>query len=172
MQSSLVFTASGVALGALAAVPMFVYGLYLGTRHWPWLETSRTKSATGGQQLRFFGRNRQVSVGGLRVDVEQIPGTSFKQPRLRSTTSLLSLHIVDQLASTTRFVRMSSMTRGKRKVAKVMVVSVPLAALVGFCEECVYRGFFPLLLASKIRLPLAAVVALSAVFCGVRSCGS
>lgn len=55
------------------------------------------------------------------------------------------------------------------KVAKVTAVSIPLALLVSFCEECVYRGFFPLLLASKTRLPLTAIVALSAVFCGVRS---
>lgn len=54
------------------------------------------------------------------------------------------------------------------KVAKVTVVSIPLAVLVGFCEECVYRGFFPLLLAAKTRLPLVAIVGLSAVFCGVR----
>lgn len=60
VQSLFVFRASGVALGALGAVPMFVYGLYLGTRHWPWLDKSRARSARGDKQVNFFGRNRQV----------------------------------------------------------------------------------------------------------------
>lgn len=47
-------------------------------------------------------------------------------------------------------------------------VSTALALLVGFCEECVYRGLVPLLLAAKTGLPLAAIVGISAVFCGVR----
>lgn len=58
------------------------------------------------------------------------------------------------------------------QVAKVTAVSIPLAVLVGFCEECVYRGFFPLFLAARTRLPLAAIVGLSAVFCGVSSLSS
>eukprot|EP00903_Cladosiphon_okamuranus_P013588 g12655.t1 len=116
VRSLFLLKASAVAWGALAAVPMFVYGLFLDTRHWPWLETPRTPSARGDERGDFFGRTRQV--------------------------------------------------------AKVTAVSIPLAVLVGFCEECVYRGFFPLLLASKTRLPLAATVGLSAVFCGARHAGT
>eukprot|EP00752_Nemacystus_decipiens_P001534 g1504.t1 len=116
VQALFVFRASGFALGALAAVPMFVYGLCLGTRHWPWPKTPQTRLGRGDKQVNFFGIKRQV--------------------------------------------------------AKVTAVSVPLAVLVGFCEECVYRGLFPLLLASKTRLPLAAIVGLSAVFCGARHAGT
>lgn len=47
-------------------------------------------------------------------------------------------------------------------------LSIPLALLIGFSEECVYRGFFPLLLAAKTGLPLSAIVGISATFCGVR----
>lgn len=54
------------------------------------------------------------------------------------------------------------------QVARVAVVSVPLAMLVALCEECVYRGLVPLLLVAKTGLPVAAVVGISAVFCGVR----
>ena len=64
VQFLFVFRASGVALGALGAVPMFVYGLYLGTRHWPWLDKSRARSARGDKQVNFFGRNRQVGAPG------------------------------------------------------------------------------------------------------------
>lgn len=54
------------------------------------------------------------------------------------------------------------------QVARVAAVSVPLAMLVALCEECVYRGLVPLLLVAKTGLPVAAVVGISAVFCGVR----
>lgn len=47
-------------------------------------------------------------------------------------------------------------------------VSIPLAVLIGFCEECVYRGFLPLILSAKAGLPLTATVGVSAVCCGVR----
>ncbi len=57
---------------------------------------------------------------------------------------------------------------GIKQVAKVTAVSIPLALLIGFSEECVYRGFFPLLLAAKTGLPLSAIVGISASFCGVR----
>ncbi|CAM9821572.1 unnamed protein product [Ectocarpus sp. 12 AP-2014] len=60
----------------------------------------------------------------------------------------------------------------RRQVAKVAVVSVPLAMLVALCEECVYRGLVPLLLVAKTGLPVAVVVGISAVFCGVRHAGT
>ncbi|CAM9208962.1 unnamed protein product, partial [Hapterophycus canaliculatus] len=55
----------------------------------------------------------------------------------------------------------------KRQVAKVTGVSLPLALLVGFAEECGFRGFLPLILSAKTGLPTAAVVILSGLFCGV-----
>ena len=65
-----VLRTSGVALGVLAAVPMFVYGLYLGTRHWPWLGAPKTKPSRVDTQGNFFGKNRQVGAccfGGVAV---------------------------------------------------------------------------------------------------------
>ncbi|CAN0016470.1 unnamed protein product [Scytosiphon promiscuus] len=55
----------------------------------------------------------------------------------------------------------------KRQLAKVTGVSLPLALLVGFAEECGFRGFLPLILSAKTGLPTAAVVILSGLFCGV-----
>lgn len=66
VRSSFVFRFSGVALGGLGAIPMFVYGLYLGTRHWPWFGTRETKLARGNEQLDFFGKERQVGCGLVR----------------------------------------------------------------------------------------------------------
>ncbi|CAN0016402.1 unnamed protein product, partial [Scytosiphon promiscuus] len=115
LRSLFVVTFSGAALGALGAVPMFVYGLHLGTRHWPWLKTSKAASVPR-ERVKLFGRRRQV--------------------------------------------------------ARVAAVSASLALLVGFCEECVYRGLVPLLLAAKTGLPLAAIVGISAIFCGARHAGT
>lgn len=53
------------------------------------------------------------------------------------------------------------------QVTKVTAVSIPLAVLVGVSEECSFRGFLPLLLAAKTSLPMAAIVVVSGVFCGV-----
>lgn len=53
------------------------------------------------------------------------------------------------------------------QVTKVTAVSIPLAVLVGISEECGFRGFLPLLLAAKTGLPMAAIVIISGVFCGV-----
>lgn len=55
-----------------------------------------------------------------------------------------------------------------KQVVRVSAVSIPLAVLIGFSEECVYRGFLPLILAAKTRLPLIAIVGIPAVCCGVR----
>ncbi|CAN0111903.1 unnamed protein product [Pylaiella littoralis] len=55
----------------------------------------------------------------------------------------------------------------RRQAVKVSAISVPLAALVGWSEECGFRGFLPLMLAAKTGLPTAAVVLLSGVFCGL-----
>lgn len=46
-------------------------------------------------------------------------------------------------------------------------VVIPLAILIGFCEECAFRGLLPLFIAAKTGLPTAAVVALSGVIFGV-----
>lgn len=48
-------------------------------------------------------------------------------------------------------------------------VVIPLAILIGFCEECAFRGLLPLFIAAKTGLPTAAVVALSGVIFGVRA---
>eukprot|EP00903_Cladosiphon_okamuranus_P013591 g12658.t1 len=54
-----------------------------------------------------------------------------------------------------------------RQVTKVTAVSIPLTVLVGISEECGLRGFLPLILAAKTGLPMAAVVVVSGVFCGL-----
>eukprot|EP00752_Nemacystus_decipiens_P001536 g1505.t2 len=54
----------------------------------------------------------------------------------------------------------------ERQVAKVTAVVIPLAILIGFCEECAFRGLLPLFIAAKTGLPTAAVVALSGVIFG------
>ncbi|CAN0111505.1 unnamed protein product [Pylaiella littoralis] len=54
----------------------------------------------------------------------------------------------------------------ERQVAKVTSVAIPLSMLVGFCEECAFRGFIPLVIAAKTGLPTAAVVVLSGVIFG------
>ncbi|CAM9450891.1 unnamed protein product [Ectocarpus sp. 12 AP-2014] len=117
LRSSFVLTFPGIGLGVAGAVPMFVYGLYLGTQNWPWLKRHEQEAAADSKELNLFGRRRQ-------------------------------------------------------QVARVAVVSVPLAMLVALCEECVYRGLVPLLLVAKTGLPVAAVVAISAVFCGARHAGT
>ncbi|CAM9548887.1 unnamed protein product [Ectocarpus sp. 8 AP-2014] len=116
LRSSFVLSFPGIGLGAAGAVPMFVYGLYLGTQNWPWLKRREQKAAADNEELNLFG--------------------------------------------------------GRRQVARVAVVSVPLAMLVALCEECVYRGLVPLLLVAKTGLPVAAVVGISAVFCGARHAGT
>ena len=63
MRSLFVVKLSGVALGALGAIPMFVYGLYLSTQRWPWLRKPESQSARREKQLNFFGRERQVGCG-------------------------------------------------------------------------------------------------------------
>lgn len=60
MKSWFVVGLSGVALGALGAVPMFVYGLYLGTQRWAWFKTPEARAARRENQINFFGRERQV----------------------------------------------------------------------------------------------------------------
>lgn len=59
------------------------------------------------------------------------------------------------------------MIKTVEQVAKVTSVVIPLSMLVGFCEECAFRGFIPLLIAAKTGLPTAAVVVLSGVIFGV-----
>ncbi|CAM9419980.1 unnamed protein product [Ectocarpus sp. 4 AP-2014] len=55
----------------------------------------------------------------------------------------------------------------KRQVTKVAAVSIPLSMLVSASEECGFRGFLPLILATHTSLPTAAIVVLSGIFCGV-----
>ncbi|CAN0398291.1 unnamed protein product [Ectocarpus sp. 8 AP-2014] len=55
----------------------------------------------------------------------------------------------------------------KRQVTKVAAVSTPLSMLVSASEECGFRGFLPLILATYTSLPTAAIVVLSGIFCGV-----
>ncbi|CAM9203840.1 unnamed protein product [Ectocarpus sp. 13 AM-2016] len=114
---SFVLSFPAIGLGVAGAVPMFVYGLYLGTQNWPWLKGHEQEAAAGNKELNLFGRRRQ-------------------------------------------------------QMTRVAVVSVPLAMLVALCEECVYRGLVPLLLVAKTGLPVAAVVGISAVFCGARHAGT
>lgn len=54
-----------------------------------------------------------------------------------------------------------------KQMAKVTGIVIPLSMLVGFCEECAFRGFLPLILAAKTGLPLPAVVLLSGIIFGV-----
>lgn len=54
------------------------------------------------------------------------------------------------------------------QAAKVLAIVTPLATLIGFAEECTFRGYLPLILAAKTGLPSAAVIGLSGVIFGVR----
>lgn len=63
---------------------MFVYGLYFGTRHWPWLGTRGTDSARGNKQLSLFGRERQV---GAILFAAEIPIIARAPPLLERVTT-------------------------------------------------------------------------------------
>lgn len=54
----------------------------------------------------------------------------------------------------------------KRQAVKVLAIVIPLATLIGFAEECTFRGYLPLILAAKTGLPSAVVIGLSAVIFG------
>ncbi|CAN0392669.1 unnamed protein product, partial [Ectocarpus fasciculatus] len=60
LRSSFVLSFPGICLGAAGAVPMFVYGLYLGTQNWPWLKRREKKAAANNKELNLFGGRRQV----------------------------------------------------------------------------------------------------------------
>lgn len=53
------------------------------------------------------------------------------------------------------------------QVSKVTGIVIPLAILIGVCEECTFRGLLPLIVAAKTGLPTAAVVVLSGMIFGV-----
>ncbi|CAM9638151.1 unnamed protein product [Ectocarpus sp. 12 AP-2014] len=55
----------------------------------------------------------------------------------------------------------------KRQVTKVAAVSISLSMIVSASEECGFRGFLPLILATHTSLPTASIVVLSGIFCGV-----
>lgn len=57
---------------------------------------------------------------------------------------------------------------GEGQAVKVLAIVIPLATLIGFAEECTFRGYLPLILAAKTGLPSAVVIGLSAVIFGVR----
>lgn len=51
----------------------------------------------------------------------------------------------------------------------MLAIVIPLATLIGFAEECTFRGYLPLVLAAKTGLPSAAVIGISGVIFGVSS---
>lgn len=56
------------------------------------------------------------------------------------------------------------------QVAKVVGVVIPLSMIIGFCEECAFRGLLPLIIAAKTGLPTAGVVLASGIIFGVSCC--